>query len=130
MKTIQDEFTDLPVSKQRKTQLRNKRDGKCQTCGKPLFSTMYCEKHHIAHHERQRKRKGCVSRNAWSKYKDGIKRPTLGDLAYEMKLSGASWESIAVAMGTSPESAYGCARHYAKRNNLTVIGKHENGRTN
>lgn len=123
MKTIQDEFTDLPVSRQRKQQLRNHRDGKCLLCRNPLFSASHCEKHHFAHHERQRKRKGCVSRYTWSKFKDGIKRPTLGQIAYEMKLSGVSWESIAATMGTSPESACGSARHYAKRNNLTVIGR-------
>lgn len=43
---IKDEFTDLNVSRQRKGQLRNKRDGKCVKCGNPnLVTKEYCEKH-------------------------------------------------------------------------------------
>jgi uncharacterized OB-fold protein len=33
-KPIKDEFTDLPISRQRKRQLRLIRDGKCRICGK------------------------------------------------------------------------------------------------
>ena len=32
---IIDEFTDLPVSHQRKSQLRNRKRGLCENCGKP-----------------------------------------------------------------------------------------------
>ncbi len=40
---IIDEFTNLPISKQYKWQLRKLRDGKCRTCGKtPLLTTTHC----------------------------------------------------------------------------------------
>ena len=32
-RAIQDEFTDLPISRQRKWQLRRSKTGKCQQCG-------------------------------------------------------------------------------------------------
>ena len=46
-KLIIDEFTDLPVSKQRKRQLRARRDGKCISCGKPVCekSKQFCTYH-------------------------------------------------------------------------------------
>ena len=45
---IQDEFTDLNVSRQRKYQLRNQRDSKCIICGilVPVCRKVkLCEKH-------------------------------------------------------------------------------------
>ncbi len=42
---IQDEFTMLPVSAQRKHQLRHERDGKCRVCPQPATHGPYCEKH-------------------------------------------------------------------------------------
>ena len=35
MRKIHDEFTDLPVSRQRKKQLRNVKNGLCPICGQP-----------------------------------------------------------------------------------------------
>jgi len=35
---IQDEFTELLISRQRKWQLRQGKTGKCQQCGKPFES--------------------------------------------------------------------------------------------
>lgn len=42
-----DEFTNLPVSRQRKWQLRHKRDGKCQKCSNntAAHSTKLCQLH-------------------------------------------------------------------------------------
>ncbi len=45
-KKIYDEFTDLPVSRQRKKQLRNIRDGLCSVCSKKIFRAGFCKKHY------------------------------------------------------------------------------------
>jgi hypothetical protein len=42
---IQDEFTNLPVSKARKCQLRHHRDGLCIYCSDPQVRNRRCEKH-------------------------------------------------------------------------------------
>lgn len=45
-KVIKDEFRDLEVSRQRRYQLRKRRDHKCVLCGKPASgSAVYCRKH-------------------------------------------------------------------------------------
>lgn len=45
---IQDEFTMLPVSAQRKWQLRRERDGLCRLCGAPMApGESYCETHRL-----------------------------------------------------------------------------------
>ena len=64
---IHDEFTDLPVSRQRKSQLRRQRDGLCIICGQPQSSSHDCLKHFLAARERQRNRQGSVRRNFGSK---------------------------------------------------------------
>lgn len=44
MKEIQDEFTHRKdISRQRKYQLRNKKEGKCIRCGLPLKTKDYCD---------------------------------------------------------------------------------------
>ena len=44
---IQDEFTCLPISAQRRYQLRASRDGKCRICGQPVVpGKEYCPEHH------------------------------------------------------------------------------------
>jgi len=51
-KLIEDEFTHLPLSRQRKYQLRKQKFNCCRTCGKPidiLFSPQYCPIHYEAH---------------------------------------------------------------------------------
>lgn len=43
---IFDEFTGLPLSRQRKWQLRKRRDKKCLTCGVPVFAdSLWCARH-------------------------------------------------------------------------------------
>jgi len=57
-KPIQDEFTHLPISRQRKYQLRMQRDGRCSECGQPAVRGSRCLKHLEQVRERQRKQKG------------------------------------------------------------------------
>lgn len=58
--TIQDEFTNLPVSRERKRQLRNKRDGKCRVSGclEPLAIGECCLKHAAEIRDYVHKRRG------------------------------------------------------------------------
>lgn len=58
---IKDEFQHLPVSRQRKYQLRKQRDGLCTECGAPAQGSR-CAKHLILARERQRMRKGTQRR--------------------------------------------------------------------
>jgi hypothetical protein len=58
---IKDEFQHLPVSRQRKYQLRKQRDGLCTECGAPAQGSR-CAKHLILARERQRARKGTQRR--------------------------------------------------------------------
>lgn len=42
-KKIEDDLTDLPLSRQRKYQLRNSRQGRCIICGGDAFqNTLFC----------------------------------------------------------------------------------------
>jgi len=70
MKKIFDEFTDLPVSREYKRQLRAKRDGRCiaSGCHKPLATAFHCLKHAIQKRECERVRKGCRRRNKSKTY--------------------------------------------------------------
>jgi hypothetical protein len=61
-KRIQDEFTDLPISRQRKYQLRMKRERRCTECGQPAVQGSRCLKHLVKARERQRKKRGLKSR--------------------------------------------------------------------
>ena len=45
MQKIVDEFTDLPVSRQRKWALRKHKEKKCIICGKDRVVAFYCEFH-------------------------------------------------------------------------------------
>lgn len=56
MTKIKDKFTKLPVSRQRKWQLRKQSKGLCILCGEPLATATYCLKHAIAHRELKRRR--------------------------------------------------------------------------
>jgi len=60
--SIKDEFTDLPVSRQRKYQLRKQRDNRCTECGDPTVATSRCLKHLVKARERQRKKRGLKGR--------------------------------------------------------------------
>ena len=57
-KRIEDEFTDLPISRQRKYQLRMLRDRRCTECGQPAVQGSRCLKHLIKARERQRRKRG------------------------------------------------------------------------
>jgi hypothetical protein len=59
---IKDEFADLPVSKQRKYQLRMERDKRCRICGEPVVIGVFCLKHGVAHREWKRNKLGCKRR--------------------------------------------------------------------
>jgi hypothetical protein len=61
-KPIKDEFTDLPISRQRKYQLRMQRDKRCQICGKAAAAGSFCLKHLLERRERQRRKLGSKRR--------------------------------------------------------------------
>jgi hypothetical protein len=69
---IEDEFTALPISRQRKYQLRMQRDRRCTECGEPATLGSRCLKHLIKARERQRKRRG-------------LKRRYYGTLSYKLQ---------------------------------------------
>src|SRR5258705_368124 len=51
---IKDEFTDLPISRQRKKQLRWIKEGCCPLCGAPVTTDYHCLRHAVKNRERQR----------------------------------------------------------------------------
>ncbi len=55
-KPIVDEFTALHVSRQRKYQLRMRRDQRCVQCGQPAAGGGRCLKHLVKAREWQRKK--------------------------------------------------------------------------
>ena len=69
---IQDEFTNLPISRQRKYQLRMQRDCRCNGCGEPAVQGSRCLKHLVKARERQRKKRG-------------LKRRYFGTLSYKLE---------------------------------------------
>jgi hypothetical protein len=69
---IEDEFTTLQISRQRKYQLRQKRDKRCTECGAPAEEGSRCLKHLVTARERQRSRRG-------------LKRRYLGTLRYRLE---------------------------------------------
>ena len=70
--SIQDEFTQLPISRQRKYQLRMQRDQRCTECGDPALKGSRCLKHLVKARERQRKKRG-------------LKRRYYGTLSYKLQ---------------------------------------------
>ena len=60
--TIKDEFSDLPVCRGRKYQLRMERDGRCIICGESAVGRFYCLKHMVKVRERARRRIGAKKR--------------------------------------------------------------------
>lgn len=71
MKTIIDEFTNLPVSRGRKWQLRKARDGKCMICGEPAVTgnkSKLCLRHLKYHREYYHKYNGYASSYKNTKY--------------------------------------------------------------
>ncbi|MGD0262422.1 MAG: hypothetical protein ABSD29_21875 [Verrucomicrobiota bacterium] len=89
-KRIKDKFTYLPVSRQRKYQLRMKRDHRCTECGEPAVQGSRCLTHLVKARERQRKKRG-------------LKRRYYGTLSYRLQAAvrkrrrGASRRSLRVA---------------------------------
>lgn len=71
-KRIEDEFTYLPISRQRKYQLRRERDKCCTECGEPAVQGSRCLKHLVKARERQRKKRG-------------LKRRYYGTLSYKLQ---------------------------------------------
>ena len=69
---IKDEFTDLPISRQRKYQLRMQRDSRCTECGEPAVQGSRCLKHLVKARERQRRKRG-------------LKRRYYGTLSYQLQ---------------------------------------------
>jgi len=69
---IEDEFTLLPISRQRKYQLRMQRDGRCTECGESAAKGSRCVKHLVKARERQRKKRG-------------LKRRYYGTLSYKLQ---------------------------------------------
>jgi hypothetical protein len=55
---IIDQFTHLPISRQRKYQMRMQRDGRCTECGAPVIEGSRCLEHLVKSRERQREARG------------------------------------------------------------------------
>ncbi|SPE58955.1 hypothetical protein SBV1_2940004 [Verrucomicrobia bacterium] len=75
--SIQDEFTRLKVSRQRKYQLRMQRDKRCTECGRPAAEGSRCLEHLILARERQRKKRG-------------LKRRYFNTLSYRLAATGVA----------------------------------------
>ena len=75
-KRIEDEFTHLKISRQRKYQLRMLRDRRCTECGQPAVQGTRCLKHLIRARERQRSVRG-------------LKRRYYNTLSYQLERSAA-----------------------------------------
>ena len=69
---IEDEFTKLPISRQRKYQLRMQRDKRCTECGAQAMEGSRCLEHLVKARERQRKKRG-------------LKRRYYGTLSYKLQ---------------------------------------------
>ena len=57
------EIAALPISQQRKYQLRMKRDGRCTICGAPASQGLRCPKHMVQ--QRESKRKAVGTKKRW-----------------------------------------------------------------
>ena len=68
---IEDEFSFLPISRQRRYQLRRAREGRCTQCGAPVVKGTRCLKHLVDARERQRR-------------SQGLKRRYYGTLSYKL----------------------------------------------
>jgi hypothetical protein len=61
-KRIQDKFTNLAISRQRKYQLRKQRGKRCTECGQPAIQGSRCLQHLVKARKRQRKKRGLKRR--------------------------------------------------------------------
>jgi hypothetical protein len=68
-KKIIDEFMDLPISRQRKWQLRRAKEGRCVICGEPIVTAWHCLKHAVAYREWARRYSGSIRRNKTLTYR-------------------------------------------------------------
>lgn len=59
---VVDEFAHLPISPQRRYQLRRRRDNGCSECGEPAIMGTRCLKHLVKARERQRRKCGLKRR--------------------------------------------------------------------
>lgn len=57
-RAIQDEFASLSISRQRKYQLRMRRDGRCEKCGEPAVQASRCLTHLVQSREYARQKLG------------------------------------------------------------------------
>ena len=88
-KRIEDEFTHLPLSRQRKYQLRMMQQGRCIICGEPAATAAHCLIHAIKARERIR---------AGSKFQ----RRYFGARTYELELSAPLAGSSRVVRRLTP----------------------------
>lgn len=112
---IKDEFQHLPVSRQRKYQLRKQRDGLCTECGAPAQGSR-CAKHLILARERQRMRKGTQRRYEGSQ---SYRLQAAKKLSLKQLLKGAKLKQIKAKPATKPKAslkAKATARFKAKPN--------------
>ena len=65
--SIKDEFAELPVSRQRKWQLRQMARGGCRICGEPATSVGLCLKHLVKEREYSAERFGYKRKNQFCK---------------------------------------------------------------
>jgi hypothetical protein len=59
---IKDEYSGMPISRQRKYYLRQRRRGRCTKCGKPLEEGSLCLEHLIQMREYRREKFGLKRR--------------------------------------------------------------------
>jgi hypothetical protein len=91
-KAIHDEFTNLPISRQRKYQLRMQRDRRCTECGAPAVEGSRCLKHMVRIRERQRKARG-------------LKRRYKNTLSYRLEDQAGRANTMGRKKGVGPKGA-------------------------
>ena len=80
---IRDEYSELPISRQRKYYLRKRKQGKCTKCGKPAADGSLCTEHLVQMREYRRE-------------KFGLKRRYYKSLSYQLT-SKAHWDGGAAS---------------------------------
>jgi len=98
---IEDEFTALPISRQRKYQMRMQRDKRCTECGAPAAKGSRCLKHLVKARERQRRKRGLKRR-----YPDTLSYRLQAEYAMERKSSGNEARPAGSAIDGSPQPAF------------------------
>ena len=95
---IEDEFTALPISRQRKYQMRMQRDKRCTECGAPAAKGSRCLKHLFKARERQRRKRGLKRR-----YPDTLSYRLQAAHAMERKLAGSESAEVRLSTSRSPQ---------------------------